>query len=317
MDQQKNVLKAKVPLVSVVIPTYNMAEYINEAVDSVLNQTYKSIEVIVIDDGSKDNTKEVLKRYDSAIKYIYQENKGASAARNTGVRISKGEFIAFLDADDIWLSGKLSEQMKLILSDNSIGLVSCSGYEIGEEGKVIRLFQKTDYASKGKLLKMLCLKNIISGGSEALVRKECFDKVGRYDESLVSSLAEDWDLWLRIAPLYNIRFISIPLVKIRVRANSLCSPLNAEQMLCNELQILKRVFSSSGLKFSRLMKQRAYSYRYYSAAVAYKECKDIVNSRRCLKKSFLTFPLSFFQKSHLVMVLYAILGNIVFERLKN
>ena len=101
-------------IVSVIIPTYNRAKYITSAIDSVLSQTYNNIEIIVVDDGSNDSTREVLYRYGNKIRYVYQENLGVSAARNRGIELSKGEWIAFLDSDDVWFPKKLSVQMEHI-----------------------------------------------------------------------------------------------------------------------------------------------------------------------------------------------------------
>lgn len=101
------------PLISVVIPTYNRAHYVCEAIDSVLAQTYKNIEIIAVDDGSTDNTKDIIQQYSSRIKYIYQNNAGPSAARNNGIKQSNGDLIAFLDSDDIWLAEKLERQVEI------------------------------------------------------------------------------------------------------------------------------------------------------------------------------------------------------------
>src|SRR5690349_3602213 len=102
------------PKVSVIIPTYNRAQFIARAVDSVLEQTYKDFEIIVIDDGSSDNTQEILKAYEGKIRYVYQQNKGISAARNRGIQEAKGEYIAFLDSDDVWKPEKLSVQVAIL-----------------------------------------------------------------------------------------------------------------------------------------------------------------------------------------------------------
>src|SRR4030042_587586 len=121
------------PKVSVIITTYNRVHFVCEAIDSVLNQTFKDFEIIVVDDGSTDNTKEALKRYSKNIFYIYQSNKGRSQARNTGLKVAKGDYIAFLDDDDIWVPHKLEKQVAFMDSNPNIGLVHTITEVIDEE----------------------------------------------------------------------------------------------------------------------------------------------------------------------------------------
>lgn len=122
--------------VSVIIPTYNLARYINETVDSVLGQTYKNYEIIIVDDGSTDNTKEALSEYGGKITYIFQENQGVSAARNKGIKEAKGEYIAFLDADDLWLKDKLELQIGLMNSNPEVAMIFTDGESFNEEGLI-------------------------------------------------------------------------------------------------------------------------------------------------------------------------------------
>ena len=121
--------------VSVIIPTYNSAEYITEAIESVLRQKHKDIEIIVVDDGSIDNTKEILKPYieSKSIKYIFQANKGPGAARNTGIRVAEGEFIAFLDSDDLYLDNALSKKVDLLMRYPKISLVFSDYYFLQDD----------------------------------------------------------------------------------------------------------------------------------------------------------------------------------------
>ena len=124
------------PKVSVVICTYNLARYICEAIESVLNQTYRDYELIVIDDGSVDNTKAILNKYVGKLRYIYRENGGLPSARNLGIRLSKGKYVAFLDADDIWLPDKLQKQVKAIEEDDDVGLFYTAKYMMDANGRL-------------------------------------------------------------------------------------------------------------------------------------------------------------------------------------
>lgn len=305
-------------LVSVIIPNYNTAKYIADAIESVLSQAYQNFELIVVDDGSTDNTKEVVQKYinQPTFKYIFQENKGLSAARNTGIKASQGEFIAFLDADDIWLPEKLEHQIKLMDSDK-VGIVSCSGYTTNEKGEILDTFIKKNYSNRYLLLRDLSMKNVVSGGgSTALVRKTCFDVIGLFDENLKSS--EDWDMWLRIAQRFDIIFVEKPLVKIRVRNNSMCSSSNATKMLRYELLVIDKLFSSkSSLNlFNFLLKRKIYGYRYFRASNSCKLIGNDKDAKRYILKSFYLYPFNSLSKSYLLLVFYCFLGNKRFTCLK-
>ncbi len=293
------------PLVSVIIPTYNSGRYIKEAIDSVLAQTYKNLEIIVIDDGSMDDTRTVLEQYAGKIKYFYKKNGGPASARNLGIKNSKGEYIAFLDSDDIWLTDKINLQLQEMSPDT--GLIGSGTHEGNKSNFFI-----TDITYVG-----LLIKNAFAN-SGTLVRRECFNKVGFFDESDKFKAVEDWDMWLRIAREYNVKIIQRPLVKIRLREDGLCSPSNAAKMLNNELEVLAKHFSYKRfLKSSLLLKRKAYSYRHYAAAIAYKEAKDLQNERRHIIKSLLLYPFDFFYKSHLVLILHALIGDKLFKRLES
>lgn len=305
-------------MISVIIPTFNHSRFVSDAINSVLAQTYKNLEVIIVDDGSTDNTREVLKKYGSKIKYIYQNNKGLSAARNIGIKFSKGEFIAILDADDIWLSRKLELQMKMMEEcTSSTGVVSCGVYIIDEEGKIIKEFVRKNYLSKINFFNELIIKNIVSGGGScALIRRVCFEKVGMFDENLKS--AEDWDMWLRISKYFDIKYVEIPLVKIRVSERSMSSPINVSKMLKNELQVLKKVFSDKSLKKKWCIKRKSYSYRYFCAAWAFNEIGKKKEAFYYNLKSLLLYPfkIPIAEGSHLGLLLKILLGNKVFRKLK-
>lgn len=200
------------PLVSIVIPTYNHEQYLARAIKSVLKQTHKNAEIIICDDGSSDNTKEVIKKFKhhKKIRYYYQSNQGLASTRNLGIKKAKGEFIAFLDSDDYWLPKKIEKQLKIFTKNKQIGLVYCFHYWVSEAGKITGK-KKKNY--RGDIWQDLLQGNLIVGsGSAAVVKKECFDKIGLFDESLKS--CEDWDMWLRIARVYQIDLTPELLVKI-------------------------------------------------------------------------------------------------------
>jgi glycosyltransferase involved in cell wall biosynthesis len=209
------------PKVTVIIPTYNRAHLIKRAIKSVLNQTFQDFEIIVVDDGSTDNTEEVVKSFnDLRIKYIkHQKNLGASAARNTGIKNSKGEYIAFLDSDDEWLSEKLERQIKIFeeTKDKRLGFVYCGAIFIDEKKnkEIKRLLPK----KRGDVYKDMLFDSITYGGSHNLIKKEVFDKCDLFDEKEVFKKGgqEDYEMWLRIAKKYNFDFTKEYLVKYYIR----------------------------------------------------------------------------------------------------
>ena len=158
------------PKVSVIIPTYNRQDLVQEAIDSVLNQTFRDWELIVVDDGSTDQTPSVLQeRYDSRIIYIYQENQGESAARNRGLYSATGEYVAFLDSDDLWHPKKLQRQIEVFAEKPELGLVSTQAYWINYEGLLLKQTPQ-GYGRKNKDISWqdLVLDNVVAGGGSAV-----------------------------------------------------------------------------------------------------------------------------------------------------
>jgi len=272
-------------LVSVVIPTYNYARFLGEAVESALGQTHPSVEVIVVDDGSTDETQDVLRRFGKAIINVRKVNQGLSAARNTGIVHARGAFIAFLDSDDIWLPEKLTRQLALFDGAPTVGLVGSNGFLIRQNGEILDTVRYEAVISRPKLLRKLLMGNCISGGSAACIRRECLGKVGGFDESLRS--AEDWDMWLRIVSHYDVRFASEPLVKIRMTENSMSSAANNDKMISSEMVVLDKFFAEAGRACGTYARRKAYAHRYLLAARASMGANDLASARQhvlnCLK----------------------------------
>lgn len=191
------------PVVSVIIPTYNRAEILPRAVDSVLRQSFDDLEVIIVDDDSPDQTSEVVDEYsDIRIKYFqHTQNRGANHARNTGIQAATGDYIAFLDDDDKWCEDKLERQLnKFRTLGPSFGLVY-SGRRIVEDETIVEEYIPT---KSGDISQTLLRKNIIPSETP-LIRSNCFDNVGLFDTELES--CQDWDMWLRIARSYKVSFV--------------------------------------------------------------------------------------------------------------
>jgi len=212
------------PTVSVIIPTYNRELLITRAIRSVLNQTYRDFELIVVDDGSIDNTVGIVNGFnDPRIKYIrHDKNRGVAAARNTGIKAARGSYIAFQDSDDEWLPTKLEKQLQAFTAaPPKVGVVYSGVWRVENNKKTYFIH----YAKRGNLYYSLFKLGFIYLQS-AMVKKECFFKVGIFDEEIPG--AEDWELWLRISKYYHFRCIEEPSVSIYDTPDSLSKQQNLD-----------------------------------------------------------------------------------------
>lgn len=204
--------------VSVVIPTYNSAKFLDEALQSVFDQTFKDYEIIVVDDGSTDQTKQVIDRYGNKIRYLYQENGGPAKARNLGIRHSSGKYIAFLDADDVWLPLKLERQVCMFHQRPELAMVFTENLLFNESGVFQTSMGKRKRLMKGDVARNIFLHSEILTSS-VIVRVEVFNKIGLFEEEL--QLAEDDNMWIRTAANFKIELIDEPLVKRRVHSQNI------------------------------------------------------------------------------------------------
>ncbi len=195
------------PLISVIIPTFNRGWTLRESIDSVLAQEFKDYELIVVDDGSTDNTQQILESYGKRMVMLRQSNKGVSAARNTGINKARGKYIAFLDSDDEWLPQKLSSQ-KAFFGSNSDALI-CQTEEIWiRNGK--RVNPKKRHKKRSGFIFEPSLSLCLVSPSAVMIKKCLFDEIGMFDEDLPA--CEDYDLWLRISYKYPVYLIDEPLI---------------------------------------------------------------------------------------------------------
>lgn len=211
-------------MISVIIPTYNREKLISRAIKSVMDQTYKDIEVIVIDDASNDNTEKVVSslKYDNLYYYKLKKNGGACKARNFGIDKAKGDYISFLDSDDEWEKDKLEKQYNF-LKEKNVEIVSCN-YFYEKNGSIKR---KINYTHDEKItLSELLNENIITTGS-ILISKQIIKKIGNFDEKLPRY--QDWDLVIRLAKEYDIYFLNDPLLTLHFQANSITSSTSKQK----------------------------------------------------------------------------------------
>lgn len=200
--------------ISVVIPTFNRARFLKKTIDSALNQTIKNYEIIIVDDGSSDNTKQIVESYGDKIKYIYQKNAGPSAARNTGIKHAKGTYIAFLDSDDEFLPRKLELQMKYLKAHPECRFLYSYYFNVDKKGNILKLREPKECRSKNELRFLLLTRRFTIRTSTVLVHRDVFDDSGYFNTNY--SYSQDWDMWLRIIKNCEGHCLKIPLVKYRL-----------------------------------------------------------------------------------------------------
>ncbi|MBI3011711.1 MAG: glycosyltransferase [Candidatus Omnitrophica bacterium] len=274
------------PLISVIIPNHNYGRYLGQAIESVLGQSYSRVEVIVVDDGSTDDSMEVLRRFGDRIRWLQQPRQGVSAARNRGIQATRGELIAFLDSDDVWHPEKLARQLAR-LSRPSVGMVYCGRWLIDDAGRCLGIEQPRH---SGWVLREIALLRWAQapGGSSALVRKDCLDRVGLFDPQL--STSADWDLWRRIACRYEIRVVPEPLVSYRQHPSAMHR--NVELFERDMLRAFGRMFEDSSAAAVHPLRRRCYSNLYLMCSGAYLHAGRWDKSLAYAWRSVLEWPLN-------------------------
>jgi len=205
--------EGKSPSVSIIIPAYNRAHTIERAIQSVLNQTFQDFEIIVVDDGSTDETQAIVEGFrDPRIRYLcHERNRGAAAARNTGIKAAHGEYLAFLDSDDEWLPEKLSEQITVLQSAPDEVHASCTGYylHLARSGLTLEKIPSHTHSWLRQLLLVGC---DLSPGSTLVVRTVSLESVGLFDETLLRF--EDWDWLIRYVKRYQLALVQKPSARV-------------------------------------------------------------------------------------------------------
>lgn len=239
--------------VSVVIPTYNYGRFIAEAIRSVLEQSMPPGEIVVVDDGSTDDTESVVRAFGERVKYIQQENAGVCAARNRGVAESTGDLIAFLDADDTWEATKLEKQVALFECESEIGLVHCGMQEFDNEtGETVRLHLEGGEERVWENLLLWEGPVIVGPGGTIVVRRDAFNAVGGFDTRM--KVGEDWDFCYRVARKFKVGFVPEALVNYRIHGAA--AHLNVENMERGMRMFYEKAFDTDDPDVLRL-KRRA------------------------------------------------------------
>ena len=251
------------PRVSIIIPTYNCARYIGRALDSVCAQTYKDYEILVVDDGSTDDTKDVVMQYGRKVTYLYQQNRGVSAARNHAILKANGELLAYLDADDMWYPEKLERQVAFLDVHQECGMVHSEMSVINEQDEILhlRFYEET----KRSVPQGYCVQQLLTRCHIQILtvveRRDTFDHVGGFDERL--PIAQDYLHWIMIAAEGQaLGYLAEPLGKYRWRTGSLIGnhPRLLEDYLriCDILLYEKPIASRHGAECSDILRARSY-----------------------------------------------------------
>lgn len=296
------------PLVSIVTPVYNAGKFLAETVESVLAQTHENFEHLLVDDSSRDSSAQLMRelaRRDERIRLLFlEENGGPARARNRGIEASSGEFVAFLDADDLWAPQKLARQVTAFDGRPELGIVGTNGRIIDEQGRRLTQCFAADKIRRGKVsLPEFLLKGVPLATSSVVVRRECLEHCGLFDE--VYRVCEDYELWMRILQFYEVDILDEELLYYRRHGNNISSStINSRyyKILVYENQVLPQLDSYPDETASlRLRLQEMYTsygkmlvktgrvdegHAYFDKAIALKQ-SSLVSMRAFFYKKFL------------------------------
>ncbi len=285
------------PRVSIVIPTFNCDRFIRRTVDSALAQTYRDFEVIVVDDGSTDGTRSIISEYGDSVRYIFQSNQGASAARNTALENASGEFIAYLDADDLWVPNKLARQIEYLDAHPDCGLVHTEVAVVDEQGAVLHARFNLD--TQRSVPQGACLRELLQRSHiqtlTVMERRCAFDRAGKFDLRL--PIAQDYLHWIQVVlEGYEIGYLPDPLGLYRWRAGSLMASqrrLVADFVtICQILLKECALEQNHGRDVAQLVEVQLYQQQRQLAYLERVECSGVV-ARQRLRSLIRQWPLRF------------------------
>jgi glycosyltransferase involved in cell wall biosynthesis len=262
LPEDNKSVSERVPLVSTVIPTFNRRNIVRRAIDSALAQTCRDQEIIVIDDGSTDGTREELQEhYGDLVRCVSQANGGVSSARNHGMRLARGDFIALLDSDDEWESSKLEKQLSYLDSHPDFGMVLTDVRRVDTKRQTIDIFRRRDIIPEDGDVLFYVLRNPALAPASAMFRKVVFDRVGGFDESLRT--AEDIDFHLRVASAFKIGVIAESLTVATRGGEGLSSEANSDS---DYVHVLRRFVQAERARIPRAVRSATYFATYARTA---------------------------------------------------
>jgi glycosyltransferase involved in cell wall biosynthesis len=270
------------PLVSIVVPSYNRAQYVPATLDSILAQNYKNLELIFIDDGSTDDTAEILDAYskrDSRIQYHHQNNSERAVARSKGMQLANGEYVCLVDSDDVWYPGKLEKQIAIMEKDRDIAMSYAAVNRIDMQGNSLGHARRQHQGYSGQVYPELLKRNFISSVTP-MFRKELVNEVGEQRTDLIPY--EDWDFWLRLSKLGKFHFTQEPLGDYRLHPGQSVKNVNAEHIE----KVTLGVLDSNSKEADEQTRNEAYSLAHLRFAYWYTLAGKQETALEHLKKSF-------------------------------
>jgi len=307
--------KVKMPIISVIVPAYNAGRTILETIASVQQQTFSDFELIIINDGSTDQTLGLLSTVkDSRIKILSYENGGVSVARNRGMVHAKGEFIAFLDTDDLWTPDKLELQLAALQQNLEAGVVYSWTHFMDEQGKSLHTDKPVFY--KGNVYAKLLVENFLISGSNPLIRRQALESVGEFEPTLTHG--EDWDLYLRLAARWPFAVVPKPQILYRQTSGSASSKI--EVMEKDVLRVIEKAFRAAPLEFQSLKNQSLANLYQFLAHLYLQRTSNASGARQAAQKLQTAVRLSpkmLSDKKTQVLVMKLLLIQVLSPRIAN
>jgi glycosyltransferase involved in cell wall biosynthesis len=267
--------------ISVVIPAYNSARYIRETLESVLAQTYPPLEIIVVDDGSTDETSAIVQSFASRVRLLQQEHQGVSEARNFGIQQAKGDYIAFIDSDDLWLPEKLALQAACIIEKQVVWVSCFADYLNDSDGRILYNYRRKLY--EGDVLEKLFLKTFIRSPTP-LVKRTVFEEVGYFNEDFETRATEDTDMWLRIAAIYPLGVVRQVLAFVRLHPASTTSRQSVDEKMRSKLLRVDQAVARQPQRLARY-KNRALARIYLSSGTTLLKQGEYERARLLIDKA--------------------------------
>lgn len=271
-------------MISVVIPAYNAALFLREAIQSVLTQTLPPTEVLVVNDGSTDTTAEIAESFGGPVRCLAQSNQGLSAARNRGISEARGEFIALLDADDYWLPGKLASQVELLRKHPAAVACFTRTEYVDRSGQVVRTSVAPRYTDLVEAL--LLFSCVVGPPSAGVIRRAAFDRVGLFDPRF--SQCADWDMWLRLAEAGAVAYVDEPLTRYRLHDSNMSKDTSLLER--DTFRVLDSFYERPQAQRYAGLRNRCYSNHWMILSGSYLHAGSFRESLRCLYNGLRLYP---------------------------